>query len=121
MTRRLCFALDLVDDSDAIARYDWFHRPPQSWPAITASLRDSGIIDMEIYRVANRLMMIMDVPADFDLARKAREDAANPDVVRWEAKMDLFQHPILGSHSPKWSVMNRIYSLKETDAFHRQA
>ena len=34
MSRRLCFALDLVNDAQKIAEYEQFHRPGGVWPEI---------------------------------------------------------------------------------------
>ena len=31
MSRRLCFALDLVNDAARIAEYETFHAPGQKW------------------------------------------------------------------------------------------
>lgn len=115
---RLYFALDLADDAELIARYDWFHQPAQARAAVTAGLRASGIRDLEIHRVANRLVMVIEAGEAFDPARKAALDAADPEIVRWEAEMDRFQRPILGPGAPKWAPMQKIYSLRETTEFH---
>ena len=49
-----------------------------------ASILDGGITDMEIYRLEDRLFMIMEDGAGFQLDQKAAVDAANPAVQRWE-------------------------------------
>jgi L-rhamnose mutarotase len=113
--RRLCFAIDLVEDEDLIACYDWFHQPEQARATVTASLLDGGIRELEIYRVTNRLFMVMDVNDDFDLLTKAAMDANNPEVALWESEMDRFQRPI--GTGPKWSFMEPIYSLRQTAEF----
>ena len=45
---RYCFALDLIDDPQVIKEYEEYHEAV--WPDIPQSLRDSGIVEMEIYR-----------------------------------------------------------------------
>jgi len=55
--KRYCLAVDLVDDSTLIAEYEQWHIREKAWPEIIKSIIDSGIIDMQIYRVANRLFM----------------------------------------------------------------
>ena len=50
---RYCLALDLKDDPDLIAEYERHHE--QIWPDIEQSIYQSGITDMEIYRLGNRL------------------------------------------------------------------
>jgi len=68
MLRRHCLALDLKDDPAVIAEYDRYHRAV--WPEILQSLRDAGINDMEIYRIENRLFMIIDVTESFTFEAK---------------------------------------------------
>ena len=83
--KRLCFALDLKDDPELIRAYEAHHE--QVWPEILDSIHDSGIRDMEIYRVGNRLFMIMETEDDFSLAQKAEKDETNPKVQEWEDVM----------------------------------
>jgi len=110
MTRRYCLALDLKDDPDLIAEYDKYHQ--EVWPEITRSLRDSGIEDMEIYRVGSRLFMVMEVGEEFSLQEKAAADRANPKVQEWEALMWKFQEPLPWAEpGEKWVPMKRIFKL----------
>lgn len=110
MTRRYCLALDLKDDPDLIAEYDKYHQ--EVWPEITRSLRDSGIEDMEIYRVGTRLFMVMEVGEEFSLQEKAAADRANPKVQEWEALMWKFQEPLPWAEpGEKWVPMKRIFKL----------
>jgi len=60
---RYCFALDLKNDEQLISEYEKYHRAV--WPEIVDSIKDSGIINMEIYRAFNRLFMIMETSEDF--------------------------------------------------------
>ena len=57
--KRYCFALDLKDDPESIVAYKRYHQ--EVWPAIVRSIKDAGILDLEIYCVSNRLFMIMEV------------------------------------------------------------
>ena len=47
--KRYCLALDLKDDDALIAEYEEHHQ--KVWPEILKSLKDSGIQQMEIYRI----------------------------------------------------------------------
>ena len=60
---RYCLALDLKEDPQLIAAYDEYHR--SVWPEIIESIKASGIQQLEIYRVSNRLFMILEADADF--------------------------------------------------------
>jgi len=111
-TRRICLALDLKDDAELIAEYERYHEPENAWPEITRSIKDAGIEEMQIYRIENRLFMIMDVNDSFDSGAKAAADTANPKVQEWETLMSQFQQP-LRSAAPgeKWLEMDEIFRL----------
>ena len=111
MLRRYCLALDLVDDEALIAEYERWHR--EVWPAIIDSIVSSGIEQMEIYRVGNRLFMIMDVNDDFSFEAKSKADQDNPQVQEWEKLMWKFQQPLpFAKPGEKWMLMNKIFQLK---------
>lgn len=108
---RYCLALDLVNDSQLIKEYEVMHE--QVWPEIEASIKDSGIVAMEIYRTENRLFMIMEVNDAFSFEQKAAADAANEKVQEWEQLMWKYQQSIPGAKpGEKWMKMNRIFELK---------
>ena len=110
---RYCLALDLQQDAALIAEYEGWHR--EVWPGIRKSILDGGIEDMEIYRLENRLFMIMETGADFSFERKAAMDAANPEVQRWEELMWKYQVAIPGGKpGEKWRLMERIFLLNKT-------
>jgi L-rhamnose mutarotase len=102
--------LDLKDDPDLIAEYERHHE--SVWPEITRSIRDAGIQDMEIYRVGNRLFMVMEVSEDFSFEAKAAADRADPRVGEWEALMWNYQQPLpMARPGDKWLLMERIFKL----------
>lgn len=109
---RHCLCLDLVDDADSIDRYRAWHRPGATPPAIIRSIRAADIILMEIYQIADRLIMIMETGPDFSSGIKAAADAADPDVRAWEALMDQFQKPLSGARAgEKWTPAELIFDL----------
>jgi L-rhamnose mutarotase len=114
MRRRFCLALDLRDDPQLIAEYEAYHRGV--WPEILASLRRSGILSMEIYRLRTRLMMIMEVSDDFSFERKAAADEADPRVQDWEAIMWTYQQAIPGGPiGAKWQLMDRMFEFEAVE------
>lgn len=107
-----CLALDLKDDPARIARYEEHHR--KVWPEILKSMRDAGITGMQIYRVSNRLFMIMQTNASFSFDQKARMDSENEAVQRWEELMWNYQQAIPGSApGEKWRLMECIFDLEK--------
>ena len=112
MAKRYCLALDLQDNPELIEEYIQYHSPGGVWPEILASIKDSGILNMQIYRTGNRLFMIMSVSDDFTFEKKAKMDKENPKVQEWEELMWRFQPPLPGAQAgEKWMVMERIFEL----------
>jgi L-rhamnose mutarotase len=112
--KRFVFALDLVDDPEAIAEYEAWHRADRIWSAVVAALRGSGLTALEIFRTGNRLCLIMEAPDDFSLAAKAAADASNPEVQAWERLMWTFQRALpWAAPGEKWTQMQRIFSLAD--------
>jgi L-rhamnose mutarotase len=111
MTRH-CFALDLVDDPALIAEYEHWHKSENSWPEIKKSILDAGITQMEIYRIGNRLFMIMETDDSYDSERKNNMDKLNPKVQEWESLMWKFQQPLpWAKEGEKWIKMENIFKL----------
>jgi L-rhamnose mutarotase len=113
MTRH-CLFLDLVDDPELIAQYRQWHAPGGPPAAVTRSIREAGILDMEIWQAGDRLAMVMETGPDFDPASKATRDAADADVQAWEKLMDRFQSRLaFAPENTKWVAAERIYALGE--------
>ena len=110
MKNRYCLTLDLIDDPKLISEYERLHQ--KIWPEIYASIINSGIEHMQIYRYNTRLFMIMDVSDNFSFSEKADLDAANPKVQEWETLMWNYQQALPGvKPGEKWMLMNRIFQL----------
>lgn len=111
MPRRYCLTLDLKDDPALIVEYERYHE--RIWPEITRSIKDSGIVGLEIYRLGTRMFMIMDVDDSFSFEAKQRSDAANPKVREWEELMWKFQRPLpQATPGEKWLLMKKIFDLQ---------
>ena len=107
---RYCLALDLKDDPALIAEYEKYHEKIR--PEIAESITGSGITNMEIYRIGNRMFMIMDTTDDFSFEQKAADDAANPKVQEWENLMWNYQQALpMAQEGEKWMLMKNIFKL----------
>jgi L-rhamnose mutarotase len=107
--KRYCLALDLKNDETLIAEYEDHHK--KVWPEILKSIHDSGIEKMEIYRVGNRLFMIMETLDTFTFEKKSQLDKQNSIVQDWETLMWKYQQQLpFANPGEKWILMERIFS-----------
>jgi len=110
MNRRFCLTLDLKDDLNLIAEYKKYHE--NVWPEITASIKDSGVEDLELYLLGTRMFMIMEVNDQFSFEQKREADLRNPKVQEWEQLMCRFQQALPWARpGEKWLLMQRIFKL----------
>lgn len=108
--KRYCLTLDLQDDPELIEEYEHYHQ--KIWPEIEQSIKESGIQHMEIYRLANRMFMIMDTTDEFSFDKKATMDAANAKVQEWEELMWQYQQALPQAKAgEKWLLMKKIFEL----------
>ena len=106
--KRYALALDLKNDPALIAEYEAYHQAV--WPEILASIKDSGIQSMQIYRLGTRMFMMMDTTDDFSFERKAAMDSQNPKVQEWETLMWQYQQALPAAQpGEKWMLMDKIF------------
>jgi L-rhamnose mutarotase len=111
---RYCLTVDLINDATLIAEYEVYHE--RIWPEIEASIKDSGITVMEIYRYENRLFMIMETADEFSFEAKAAADAANEKVQEWETLMWNYQQALpTAKKGEKWIIMKKIFDLNNQE------
>lgn len=107
---KYCLALDLINDEKLIAEYENWHKAV--WPEIIDSIKDSGITGLKIYRVFNRLFMIMETDENFSFDKKNAMDNANPKVQEWEKLMWKYQQALPSAKAgEKWILMKKIFEL----------
>ena len=108
--KRYCLACDLQDDEKLIQEYEAYHK--KVWPEIVESITSEGITVMDIYRVGNRLFMIMEVTGEFSFEKKAMADASNETVVKWEKMLWKYQQALpVARAGEKWILMEKIFEL----------
>ncbi|ULQ51900.1 L-rhamnose mutarotase [Flavihumibacter fluvii] len=112
MNKRYYLALDLKDEPEAIATYEDLHKRVS--PHIIASIRNSDITQMELYRTGNRLFMIMETGPDFSFEAKALADASDPLVQEWETLVGTYQQALpWAKPGEKWVLMDPIFRLTD--------
>jgi L-rhamnose mutarotase len=106
--------LDLVDDADLITAYRAWHAPGRVPKAVIASIQQQGIMSMEIWNFADRLVMVVEEQDDVNPAASSHIDISDPDVMAWEALMDGFQRRLAcAAEGVKWVAAEKIFDLSD--------
>lgn len=112
--KRYVQTMDLRDDPDLIAEYRRRHSREESWKEIREGIREVGILEMELYILGTRIVMIVETPVDFDWPSAMARLATLPRQQEWEDYMALFQQCAEGATSDeKWQMMDRMFYLYE--------
>ncbi|MEJ5996559.1 L-rhamnose mutarotase [Pedobacter sp. Du54] len=112
LNKKYCFIVDLKDDVNLIAMYENYHRPGVIWPEIVEGIKQCGILEMDIYRVGDRLVMILETIPDFDLKRDFAKMTTLPRQKEWATIMHKFQKKIpFAKPDEHWVLMTRIFNL----------
>src|SRR5690554_1106721 len=70
------FALDLKNDPEKIMSYIVHHK--NVWPTVVQKIKASGVLEMRIFQLANRLVMIVKVEDDFSIEKDPIGDPSDP-------------------------------------------
>jgi L-rhamnose mutarotase len=105
--KRYCLALDLRNDEALIKEYEEYHK--KVWREVLEGIKSVGIMDMQIYRVENRMFMIMETVPDFDFDKQMKLLGTLLMQKEWEELMWKFQKPII--MGKKWVKMEQIFKL----------
>ena len=112
--KRYVQTMDLKDDPELIAEYKRRHSQEEAWPEIRAGIREVGILDMQIFILGTRLVMIVETPMDFEWDCAMARLATLPRQQEWEDYMAIFQQCAEGATSnEKWQMMERMFYLYE--------
>lgn len=108
-----CFILDLQNDPDLIAQYEWYHRRENIWPEVYEAAHGNGIESMEIYRAGDRLVMILQTADDFSMEMKAEIDRGTPILQKWEELMWTYQKALpFAQPGQKWVPAAKIFETQ---------
>ena len=110
--KRYVQTMDLKDEPALIAEYRRRHSRGEAWPEIQAGIREVGILEMDIYILGTRLVMIVETPLDFDWDSAMARLATLPRQQEWDDYMAIFQDCAEGATSDeKWQMMDRMFYL----------
>ena len=104
--------LEISDDPELIAQYRKWHSQEYNWKEVRDGIREVGILEMEIYLLGSRLVMMVDAPVDFRWSEAMKRLATLPRQAEWEALVSKFQGCTPDARSDeKWQPMERIFRL----------
>ena len=110
--RRYVQTMSLRDNPELIALYRKAHSEPEFWPEIKDDIRSVGILEMEIFILGTRLVMIVDMPDALDWDEVMTKLARLPRQAEWEDHVAQFQNCAKGTTSDeKCQMMERIFHL----------
>ena len=110
--KRYVQTMDLKNDPKLIAEYRRRHSQEESWKEIRDGIREVGILDMQIFILGTRLIMIVETPTDFDWDTAMARLAILPRQQEWEDYMAMFQQWREGATSDeKWKMMEPMFCL----------
>ena len=110
--KRYVQTMELRDEPALIARYRRAHSREESWKEVRDGIRQVGILELEVYLVGTRLVMIVETPLDFDWDKAMAELATLPRQEEWEAFVAQFQKcDAAATSDEKWQMMERIFYL----------
>jgi len=109
--KRICYACDLIDDLELIEEYKKYHLAENARPEITKSIKDAGVVSMEIYLLGNRLFMIMEVDETFTPERKQLMDCKSRCSEVGAANVEISAGASWGKTGRKVAKMEQIYKL----------
>lgn len=113
-TKRYVQFLELTDNPELIREYRKWHSEEFHWKEIRDGIRAVGILEMEIYILGNKLVMIVETPVDFDWNSAFARLATMPRQAEWEAFVAAFQGCAADAKSDeKWQMAERMFHLYE--------
>ena len=100
-------ALDLKEDKDLIAKYENYHK--NVWPETIEGLRNIGVLRMRIWRVNNRLFMLMETSDVFNIEKFQEYADQYPRANEWNELMMNFQQQNPSPTGEWWSPMSLAF------------
>lgn len=115
---RYVFTVNLKDDPGIVDTYMRYHR--EVWPEVQASLRRAGVEQMDIYLLARRLVMVVEMRDGLDYRTAFESHASSSErVVEWERLMKSLQEPTAGARAGEWwALMDPVFHLDQETVAH---
>ena len=110
--KRYVQCLEISEDPELMAQYRKWHSEEYIWKEVLDGIKEVGILEMEIYRLGSKLVMIVETPPDFQWDEAMARLATLPRQAEWEAFVSKFQGCSAEARSDeKWQPMERMFRL----------
>ena len=110
--KRYVQCLEISDDPELMAQYRKWHSEEDIWTEVLDGIKEVGILEMEIYILGSKLVMIVETPPDFQWDEAMARLATLPRQAEWEAFVSKFQGCSAEVRSDeKWQPMERMFRL----------
>lgn len=106
--------MDLRNSPEVLEAYDWAHTPGQTPAPVLDAQRRHGIVEMEIFRAENRLVMIMEVTDAFNPAGLDAEAEHSAEIRAWHQRMGELQRSPFGD-GVAWPIARLVFRQSEHD------
>lgn len=105
------YTVDLVPDPGVWEIYDREHAA--IWPEVAESLQEAGMERIRIWRLKNRLFMLVETGDEFDpVTASAAHRARHPRCEEWESLMASYQRRMPGVEGDgTWAEMSQVFEL----------
>ena len=104
--------LEISSDPELVAQYRKWHSEEYSWKEVRDGIMEVGILEMEIYILGSKLVMIVDTAPEFQGDEAMSRLATLPRQAEWEAFVSKFQGCSAEARSDeKWQPMERMFRL----------
>ena len=100
-------ALDLINDKKLIKEYEDYHK--NVWPEVLNGIKSTGIIRMRIWRINNRLFMLIETSDEFDVTKLQNYTETNPKAKESDELMKKYQKKVPNSNGHWWSEMKLAF------------
>ena len=100
-------ALDLINEKNLIKEYEDYHK--NVWPEVLNGIKSTGITRMRIWRINNRLFMLIETSDEFDVSKFQNYTETNPKAKKWDELMKKYQKKVPNSNGPWWSEMKLAF------------
>lgn len=110
--KRYVQTMDLENNPELIKLYRKAHSKEHFWKEIGEGIKSVGILEMELYIIGSRVVMIVDAPMDFDWDAAMKRLSTLPRQQEWEDHVAEYQKCAKGETSnEKWKMMERMFHI----------